>query len=373
MGFMRSAFKMVPDPTCIVFLLASFLPEVVAQNHTNITGSAAISDAERVGFEWGSAKRDTSSLHQTCILTMLSCTYHVIHLNIFGPQDTINTGYKRKLKWMLVTLCAPEIICSIALRQWQESRQTVKDMAARDRQIRDRSKTNAVAKVIALVQTGWLICQCVIRAANGLPISQLEIATVAFAACTFVASGFWFHKPLSVASWTPVHYEGALPYSWTPRSKGSLAREAAQRVKMTTRMVKRGCQKSMFFNLVFPFFCFSSIFSVIHLLAWNFNFATPREQLMWRICCLTTTLAPFMIAGSLQLASIWDPAAPGASTQKVAAPEFAALVILCYFTSLLAYFMARLDLMFQIFYCLRSMPVGIYSSSMSWINYIPHA
>lgn len=139
---------------------------------------------------------------------------------------------------------------------------------------------------------------------------------------------------------------------------------------MTTRIITRRSQKSMFFKLVSQFFCFSTVFSTIQLVAWNFNFATAREQMKWRICSLATTLAPTAISGFLQLSSIWDPKAHSNLHEKAALPELAALVILCYFTSLLAYFIARLILIFQIFYCLRLMPIDIYSDA-AWINYIP--
>lgn len=80
-----------------------------------------------------------------------------------------------------------------------------------------------------------------------------------------------------------------------------------------------------------------------------------------------------MIAASLQLASIWDPSAhDGPTKNKISAPEFAALVVLCYFLALAAYFAARVVLIFQVFYCLRSMPVAMYRNA-AWVNYIPHA
>lgn len=241
-----------------------------------------------------------------------------------------------------------------------------------ERDIQDRNKTSGFAKFFSLVQGGWLVAQCIGRGVQHLPVSQLEIATVAFVACTFLASGFWWNKPLDVRMTTPIFYDGDLPDSFSCRNKGLVSREVLQRVKMTTRIIKRGSQKSMFFNIVLPFFCFSTIFSVIHLIAWNFDFATPTELRMWRACGLTATLAPIVIAGSLQLASIWDPGVKTTKEEKISAPEFAALVVLCYFMALAAYFVARMVLLFQVFYCLRSMPFEIYKNA-AWINYIPHA
>lgn len=394
---------------------------VSAQHGTNET------IGERVGLIWGPNDRNTLTVLQSCVITLLSCTWAVLHLNIPAPRDSYWTQFRRKMKWMMVTLLAPEITCSVALRQWHESRVAVKEMkelgiewttvqgfyavmggyvlhhrgttvplltseikallqSNSDRKetqfqlptvdevdIEDRNKTSGFTKFFALAQTSWVVLQCIIRKAENLPISQVEIATIAFAACAIVASAFWWHKPLDIGLTVPVHYDGDLPDSiHTSRKDGSWAdREKRQRVKMTTRIITRGSKKSMFFNLTLPLFLFSSIFSVIHLAAWNLDFATRREQLLWRTSSLAATLAPCVIGGSLQIASIWDKAIHDEAPHKIVAPEFAALVILCYFISVAAYVAARVILIFQVFYSLRSMPPQIYIS-VPWLDYIPH-
>ncbi|KAE9369887.1 hypothetical protein N431DRAFT_560590 [Stipitochalara longipes BDJ] len=400
------------------FALGCFLHTASAQNTENN------STTERVGFVWGSSGRDTWGLLQSYVITLLSCTWAVLHLNIPAPNDGSWVLFKRKLKWMIVTLIAPEITCSVALRQWQESRAIVREMAEqgtdwkiaegffaamggyvlhhrgrsvplltpeiisllknnsatkqlfqlpriKKRDIEDRSKASGFTKVFTLAQTGWLVAQCIARGASHLPISQLEITTIAFATCTIVASGFWWNKPLDFRVAIPVTYDGDLPDSFHSDSKGWRDREARQRVKMTTRIITRGSKKSMFFNLTLPLFLFSTIFSVIHLAAWNNDFATPTEQLMWRTCSITATLSPLLVAGFLQIANIWDQSINSDTKDPITAPEFAALVILCYFLSVVTYIAARGILIFQVFYCLRSMPSGIYES-VSWVNYIPH-
>jgi hypothetical protein len=50
--------------------------------------------------------------------------------------------------------------------------------------ILDRSKADAFAKSISVIQTGWMLVQCVGRIIDSLYNSLLELVTVAFAICT---------------------------------------------------------------------------------------------------------------------------------------------------------------------------------------------
>ncbi|KAF5324123.1 hypothetical protein D9619_011281 [Psilocybe cf. subviscida] len=63
------------------------------------------------------------------------------------------------------------------------------------RDLDDRSKGDAISKFIALVQTGWFILHCLVRLGQHLPLSELEVVTLASAvmnACIYLA---WWDKP----------------------------------------------------------------------------------------------------------------------------------------------------------------------------------
>jgi hypothetical protein len=64
--------------------------------------------------------------------------------------------------------------------------------------IQDKSKANALAKVITCMQGGWLVIQCIARLAYQLPITLLEINTVGHVLCAFAIYLFWFSKPLDI-------------------------------------------------------------------------------------------------------------------------------------------------------------------------------
>jgi hypothetical protein len=65
-------------------------------------------------------------------------------------------------------------------------------------EIMDRSKSDLLAKIIALCQTLWFIAQSVARGMEGLSITNLEILTNAFAVLNFFTYFLWLNKPQCV-------------------------------------------------------------------------------------------------------------------------------------------------------------------------------
>src|SRR5712675_2047786 len=65
-------------------------------------------------------------------------------------------------------------------------------------EIEDRSKGDAISKAVVTLQTGWFVTQSIARVVQRLPITELELATVAFAALNFVICVLWWDKPQNV-------------------------------------------------------------------------------------------------------------------------------------------------------------------------------
>jgi hypothetical protein len=65
-------------------------------------------------------------------------------------------------------------------------------------EIEDKSKGDAISKTVVILQTGWFVTQCIARVVQGLPITELELVTVAFATLNIVIYVLWWHKPLNV-------------------------------------------------------------------------------------------------------------------------------------------------------------------------------
>jgi len=74
-----------------------------------------------------------------------------------------------------------------------------------EEEIADRSKGDYLSKTIALLQTTWFIIQCIARGVSKLPVTELEVITLAFASLTGVIYYYWWDKPLDVRYSIPVH------------------------------------------------------------------------------------------------------------------------------------------------------------------------
>jgi len=76
---------------------------------------------------------------------------------------------------------------------------TFPDITLKD--VKDRSKGDALAKGLVLLQTTWFIVQCIARGTKpGLAITELEVVTLALATLNGAIYFFWWNKPLDVQS-----------------------------------------------------------------------------------------------------------------------------------------------------------------------------
>ncbi|KAI9765430.1 MAG: hypothetical protein M1840_007388 [Geoglossum simile] len=64
--------------------------------------------------------------------------------------------------------------------------------------ILDKSKADDIAKSLAIIQATWLLVQCITRVASHLPLTMLEINTLAHVICALGMYWLWWKKPLDV-------------------------------------------------------------------------------------------------------------------------------------------------------------------------------
>jgi len=69
-------------------------------------------------------------------------------------------------------------------------------------EITDRSKGDAVSKIIFILQSSWFIVQCIGRCIQGLSLTHLELSTLALASLNGMTFILWWDKPLGAQ--TPV-------------------------------------------------------------------------------------------------------------------------------------------------------------------------
>ncbi|KIJ47392.1 hypothetical protein M422DRAFT_248780 [Sphaerobolus stellatus SS14] len=65
-------------------------------------------------------------------------------------------------------------------------------------EIKDRSKSDSLAKAIATVQILWFVTQTIARHIQKQSVTQLELTTAALAALTIIMYLYWWHKPMEI-------------------------------------------------------------------------------------------------------------------------------------------------------------------------------
>ena len=256
-------------------------------------------------------------------------------------------------------------------------------------EIQDRGKSDWLAKSLVLLQTSWFIMQCIARAREHLPVTHLEIVTVAYAVMNFVIYIFWWNKPLNINR--PVRvFRKSDPNA---ASDGDQPRRSSQ-TKWKLRAIRKGLetlltlivtgegdqvdlsckdrmpmfwaddQRGEYFTIADIIVLGVGVcFGAIHCTAWHFSFPTNRELLMWRISSVAITAVPIYIPLTIFL-SIW------LSNMDFDKSAFAVL----HFGPLsggILYIIARAVTLVLAFTSLRDLPPGAYQT-VHWTTFIPH-
>ena len=257
-----------------------------------------------------------------------------------------------------------------------------------EEEINDRGKSDWLAKSLVLLQTSWFVMQCIARAKEHLPITHLEIVTLAYAAMNFVIYIFWWNKPLNVNR--PVRVFRKPEPSATQHQDISRETRRSRVWELTWREIGEGLEAIFNFiggdqdrnvdlrreDRVPRFWANSSsddagiadrivlgvgvCFGAIHCIAWGFSFPTHTELLMWRVLCVAITAVPIYITLGLLL-GIW-----------LEELDFGRTVL--YFFPLsggILYILARAITLTLAFTSLRDLPPGAYKT-VHWTTFIPH-
>src|SRR6266498_3004182 len=76
--------------------------------------------------------------------------------------------------------------------------------------IADKSKGDALSKIIFILQSTWFILQCLGRRGQGLDLTHLELTTVALASLNGITFVLWWDKPLGAQGVVRVHLKRRL-------------------------------------------------------------------------------------------------------------------------------------------------------------------
>ena len=252
-------------------------------------------------------------------------------------------------------------------------------------ELEDRSKGDIFVKGAAILQLTWLVIQIIARASEDLAISLLEITTLAFAACAIATYILLWHKPQDVMTPTYIDATSILTREQviglaarSPVSTlfvhefwlhGVAIRAMADSVFPYTRgiPIRLPNQKDTFYlNPVFiGIGCGGTLFGTIHFIAWNFEFPTPVERILWRLSCCVIISIP-LLGTAMYFMTIHNARRDRGKDTKTNA-------LLRPFTSMcsLMYFFARLYLITEVFRSLAYPPLSVFQE-IDWPSAIPH-
>ncbi|KAF8847290.1 hypothetical protein BDZ45DRAFT_665973 [Acephala macrosclerotiorum] len=302
--------------------------------------------------------RGTLEIVWNCLSVLLLCTWSILHLNVPVQTHAAGTYQKhvramkrfgKKIKWMMFSLLAPEWLLGKALSDlmsasllvkkfheftdtddvtWTKSHVFLANMGGfaiqficqgdtwivdanqlfllrkmdiiqslprlSEDSLRDRNKSDELVKLFALGQVLWLVIQLITRLERHLPISQLEIVTLSFAACSVFTYMLLLQKPKDVQ--TSIDVDAARyptpeemvriavcgPYTFgTSRHHPWIPNNALHRDQ------EMGGSAMVYMTLGTLFGAL--IFGAIHCLAWNTTFPTAVERTIWRVASVVTT------------------------------------------------------------------------------------
>ena len=284
-------------------------------------------------------------------------------------------------------------------------------------EIQDKSKGDAVTKTLVVLQTTWFLLQCAARASQHLALTELELATAAFAVLNIVIYALWWDKPLDVQCHIvvrrritrdgasednqvqnqqgsqPVEESGVAPRQerdcWT-RSLGWL-RDAWDGLRSVFRGWEwkdvwnglSGVFKSFFdmmdgsndhetffvvggrdddagLSFGFGMILVTMVFGGIHCIAWSFAFPSPTEQLLWRISSIAITGIPLAFIGIVVIGDQLD------NDNPVKTILLITLLLLIFL-----YPIFRILLLVLSLSTLRSLPLSAYQT-VQWTTFLPH-
>ncbi|KAK1753024.1 hypothetical protein QBC47DRAFT_387569 [Echria macrotheca] len=242
-------------------------------------------------------------------------------------------------------------------------------------QIRDKSKGDMLVKLLALVQVIWLCIQLAIRAATGRESSQIEIAALAFAVCSFITYSHLVFQPKDIQTPTTIRATRSPDYD---EFKIFMAMRPTELVTtpfgirtyaMSSPMVadfsgSPRLHRKLQLSAGYGFLAGLTVFGAIHLIAWNLHFPTQVELLLWRVSGLGVTALPLM-AGSINFVSdAWEDSHGWRKQVSVVADLCVGIIGLVVFPA------ARVYLLVEAFRSTYYLPPSTYIST--WVANIPH-
>ena len=253
-----------------------------------------------------------------------------------------------------------------------------------EEELKDRGKSDGISKFIVLLQTSWFIIQCIARGIERLPLTELEIVTLAYAMMNLFVYIFWWDKPRDVGcpirvyeSLTMGHREVEL---WATDSfrivemifvyaLGTqdqylvLSQESKVPMFWSGGIENNGSGDMVSMGAALGPSILGIAFGALHCIAWSYVFPSYTELVLWHTSCIAMMVVPLLSTVACTLV---------ATKQHGNRPFYilAACFILLALSAWL-YIAARSATIVIAFTTLRSLPSEAFKV-VDWTTFIPH-
>lgn len=156
--------------------------------------------------------------------------------------------------------------------------------------INDLNKGDIFVKILAIFQISWLCIQLIVRRAHGIPTTQIEVLALAFTLCSIITYCLLYNRPKDVQTvreliavryptpeeLTRIANVGPRAYGWHRQSVA-----IPNNVVHWSRTAHRTYVWAASVSAVV-------IFGSPHFIAWNAEFPSPVEKILWRASTIAT-------------------------------------------------------------------------------------
>jgi hypothetical protein len=259
-------------------------------------------------------------------------------------------------------------------------------LAPSETELKDKGKADVLAKVIALIQTLWFVAQCIARGVQHLPLTEIEVVTLAYTTVNVFIYYFWWDKPKDVGC--PVRVYKTLKAGPVKRKEGVWKWDSGVKgIFQRSIIYITGAQDDSFRlsdEIQVPLFwsgnagfeidlramlgasIIGTAFGAAHFIAWNSEFPSHIELVLWRISCIAMTTELLILAVACSLGDLGE-----YSETVPATVPFFHLIELFATLALLLYLFIRIATLVIAFTTLRALPSGAFET-VDWTSFIPH-
>jgi len=217
-----------------------------------------------------------------------------------------------------------------------------------NRKIKALQKSDKLAKTLVCIQVSWLVIQAIARRIEMLPVTLLELNTIAQVWITLVLYGVWWYKPQGIAEAIEIDFSQCAQCQKQLDANGITPFVLSDRLSILPKEL--GSPLSLgFIQIVI------AVYITIDALGWTAYFPTDAERILWHVSIGMLAVAVTVFLLLVLILRVY----------KIDTPHVALFVVLFF------EMIGRTLLTIEAFISIRSLPIGAYSTP-SLSDFLPH-